>query len=267
MRCPWFWRPRARAVALLMVLCMVLAHFGRAALAGAQGSMAIVTGAEHVFIRRGPGTEFPPFANLSAGAKVEIQEMRGEWARVLTASGQSGYVRSNFLALATEQRPVSAPTAITATAAPRAPSATATSRVTSPTAGATRQTAAPQQTGQAAGASPESQRVLEDSTPARGGSDQVPTPSLSSSPSRNELEKLHADLVRLNSSVEQLQHLLNLVSARESPLPLAGTSAEGSSMLVSTGILLGAVGLCVGWLLGNAYGRRQERGRRPRVRL
>jgi len=250
-RCPLFRAPGAWAVALLLLVWCMAPHLGRALPAGAQGNMAIVTGAEHVFIRRGPGTEFPPFASLSAGAEVEIQEMRGEWARVLTASGKSGYVRSNFLALATEQRPAS-------TAAPREPSATATA--------GTRQAAAPQQTGQAAGPSPGSQRALEDNTPASVGSEQVPTPSLSS-PSRNELEKLHADLVRLNSSVEQLQHLLNLVTARESPLALAGTSAEGSSMLVSTGILLGAVGLCVGWLLGNAYGRRQERGRRPRVRL
>src|SRR5271169_5626060 len=37
----------------------------------AQGNVAIVAG-DHVFIRRGPGTEFPPFATLDAGSTVEV---------------------------------------------------------------------------------------------------------------------------------------------------------------------------------------------------
>ena len=32
-------------------------------------------------------------------------------------------------------------------------------------------------------------------------------------------------------------------------------------------ILLGAIGLGAGWLVGGAYGRRQERGRRSRIRF
>ncbi|MBI3785700.1 MAG: SH3 domain-containing protein [Deltaproteobacteria bacterium] len=64
-----------------------------------QASTAIVTGTERVFVRRGPGNEFPPFASIPSGSTVDVQEMRGEWARIITASGQVGYINNRFLSL------------------------------------------------------------------------------------------------------------------------------------------------------------------------
>jgi uncharacterized protein YraI len=243
---------------ILMPLCLALVQTVRPTAAGAQGNTAVVTGAEHVFIRRGPGTEFPPFANLSEGTKVEIQEMRGEWARVLTASGQSGYVRSNFLALPAEQH--ASPGAVT--------SPTPRSRATSPTVGPTQRAVTPQRApDHASSPTPENRHVQEEPTPSKSETEQVPTPLPSAGPSASELEKLRADLVRLNAAAEQLQRRLDVDAPKDGAIPLAVSPVEGGSMFISTGILLGAIGLCIGWLLGNAYGRRRERGRRPRVRL
>jgi hypothetical protein len=83
-----------------------------------------------------------------------------------------------------------------------------------------------------------------------------------------EIEKLHGDVARLTTTVEQLQRRLGADAPKDSVPPLQTSPADGDSrVMTSTAILLAAIGLCVGWLLGNAYGRRQERGRRPRVRL
>src|SRR5574337_1505652 len=108
-----FAAPRFRA----SITCL-LVSLATATATWAQGNTAVITGAEHVFIRRGPGTEFPPFATLSQGATVEIQEMLGEWARIRTVTGQSGYVRSTFLSPIGERPPAPPP--------PRAAVSTAT---------------------------------------------------------------------------------------------------------------------------------------------
>src|SRR5579862_7107522 len=72
--------------------------------AHAQSGSAVIVGVERLYVRRGPGAEFPPFATLTKGDTVEVQEMQGEWARIVTGSGLSGYVRSNFLILPGEHR-------------------------------------------------------------------------------------------------------------------------------------------------------------------
>ena len=218
----------------------------------AQGNTAVITGAEHVFIRRGPGTEFPPFANLSQGATVEIQEMLGEWARVQTVSGQSGYVRSTFLSLTGERPPAATP----ATTVTRVVVSTATpTERQMPTVSAS--------LAQAKTPSPEGHPPQDETL---GTVPTVPAPG-------REIDQLHSDVARLTATVEQLQRRLDVDAPVDAPKdssvpPLQTSAAEGGShVLTSTAILLTAIGLCVGWLLGNAYGRRQERGRRPRVRL
>src|SRR5437870_3286473 len=58
----------------------------------AQSGTAVVTGADRVFVRRGPGSEFAPFATVDKGSTVEVRSVQGEWALIVTAGGQSGYV-------------------------------------------------------------------------------------------------------------------------------------------------------------------------------
>jgi hypothetical protein len=240
---------RVRLSATCLLLCLVAASA-----MSAQGNTAVITGADHVFIRRGPGTEFPPFANLSQGATVEIQEMLGEWARVQTVSGQSGYIRSTFLSLLGDRSPA-------ATTPMRAAVYTATPAERQMPGGATSsaQTKTP---------SPDLQPSPEEVPAAKGHIDTLPNATPAAPLAPGEIEKLHGDVARLTATVEQLQRRLDVDAPKDSVPPLQTAAAEGGSrVLMSTAILLTAIGLCVGWLLGNAYGRRQERGRRPRVRL
>jgi len=99
--------PRRQAIAsrlaalafLTVVVALSLAGVGAEPSKAQQATTAIVTGTERVFVRRGPGNEFPPFASIPSGSTVDVQEMRGEWARIITASGQVGYINSRFLSL------------------------------------------------------------------------------------------------------------------------------------------------------------------------
>ncbi len=232
---------------------------GALSVAGAQPNSAVVTGAQHVFIRRGPGTEFPPFATLVEGSTVEIQEMRGEWTRVLTASGQSGYVNSTFLALPSERRgrpaaTVGAPARSAAAAAtPARPQAAAVSALTEENKNLTAQV-----------------HQLQEELAALKAQAEVTPPAASptAAPPAVDLDKLHDELAHLGAAVEQLNKRLEIEPPRVNVAPLSDLPVDGHGRVVtSTAILLAAIGLCVGWLVGNAFGRRQERGRRPRVRL
>ena len=255
---------QARARFCMVILCLIA---GALSGAGAQSNTAIVTGADHVFIRRGPGTEFPPFASLAEGAEVEVQEMRGEWARVLTASGQSGYVNSNFLALPGE-RPMRTPAA--AVAAPTRPAPTrAAATPTTPT----RSQAAVVQslTEENKNLTARVQELQEELAALKAQAEAptaVPTPVLTPAAPAADTDKLHDDLTQLRAAVEQLNKRLDVEPPHVNVSPLPHVPADGPVPAVtSTAILLTAVGLCLGWLVGNAFGRRQERGRRPRVRL
>ena len=73
---------------------------------------AIVTGTEWVFVRRGPGNQFPPFARIPSGSTVEVQDVHGDWAQIITASGQVGFIHVRFLSFPGE------PTRHTGEAAP-----------------------------------------------------------------------------------------------------------------------------------------------------
>jgi hypothetical protein len=235
---------------LILVLSALFSGF-----AWAQTNTAVVAGAAHVFIRRGPGTEFPPFATLTEGSSVEIQKMHGEWARVLTASGQSGYVKSNFLALPGEHR---------------APLATASPRAVPPTATPARSEAASvhQLTEENKSLTAQIGRLQEELVTLKARAEVTPASAATAAPVAVDVEKLHADLRRLTAAVEQLEKRLDVEPPRVSVSPLPNLPADGPVRVVtSTTILLAAIGLCVGWLLGNAFGRRQERARRPRVRL
>ena len=74
----------------------------------AEATTAIVTGTEWVFVRRGPGNQFPPFARIPSGSTVEVQEVEGDWARIITASGQVGFIHKKFLAFPAGGEPATA---------------------------------------------------------------------------------------------------------------------------------------------------------------
>jgi hypothetical protein len=218
-------------------------------LASAQGTAAVVTGAGRLLVRRGPSKGFAPFAALGKGTKVEVQEMHGEWARIVTPGGQVGYVKSNFLAFPGEQRP--------ATATPGEPASAAA------------------ESGEAAlrsltdrNQSLESEvQSLHEELAALKARAETPAP-VPAGPVAADAEQLSVDLKRLTAAVEGLQHRIDSWPMPEGTLPMVSTKAAGTPAGVSPmAILLGGVGLSVGWLVGTAYSRRQDRGRRSRIRF
>ncbi len=245
---------RHRASCVALWFCLTLLP-GALQTAWGQGNTAVVTGADRVFVRRGPGTEFPPFATLTDGSTVEVLEMQGEWSRVKTANGQVGYMHSNFLALPSEagaaarRAPTEARPQPTAVPTPHPTPHTDTAALTA----ATERNKALE--AQVSALQDELTALKNRPTPVP---EVVPTPVAGNA----ETDELRAELKRLTAAVEGLQQR-------------GGGGAPGEAVptespehgVASTALLLGGVGLLIGWLLGAAYGRNQERGRRSRIRF
>ena len=221
----------------------------------AQGGTAVVTGTQRVFVRRGPGLQYQPFGTLPRGTSVDIQEMQGEWARVLTANGQVGYVNSTFLALPAE---AAKGTGTPETAPPTAPPARAESATLRPL-----QERNPALEAEARGLRQELEALKNRVEPTL-----APLPTAGSTGA--EVEQLRAQIARLTTAVEGLQRGLADTRSASEPQVAVSTSPsnDGAPHTVSpTALLLGAAGLGAGWLMGGAFGRRQERGRRSRIRF
>lgn len=243
----------------VLILLLALA----AAAAWAQGgSTAVVTGAERVFVRRGPGTQFPPFATLTEGSTVDVKEMSGEWARISTANGQVGYVNSNFLALPGEHRAVRQVAKPTAAAAP--------------TAIATPAAASLSEQNKALAAQVE--QLRQELTAERERVEARPTPPTGPTIAPD-AQQLNAEVARLTEAVETLQRRLDAGQSGMGGEPAANPppwgddptkhifpSPETSPAVSPVAVLLALIGLAAGWLMGSAHGRRQ-RDRRARVRL
>ncbi len=235
-------RTAARILTGVAVLAVTLA-----AAHGAERVAGVVRAAEAVYLRRGPGTEYPAFATLLRGAEVEVQGITGAWAAVRTASGERGYVHVAFLDLpAGATLPHVTPPGPAATIPP---SATAS--------GASSGAAAPEGTAQARPeeeiAAPRPQ--LARPSPTAAGRVEAAAPT----------DDVRADLQRLLHLTEELHRHVVQQSAQSPPagVPVPASEAPG----VAATLALAGAGLLVGFLIGAAYGRRQERGQRTRVRF
>lgn len=214
---------------------------------GAERVTGVVRGAEAVYIRRGPGTEYPAFATLLRGAEVEVQGITGAWAAVRTASGERGYVHIAFLEL---------------------PGGATVPRLTPPE---TQAAISPSPTAPAAGGSAP---APEGNVPARPQEEiaaQHPQLAKPSPPPAGRAEAgppaddLRADMQRLLHLTEEVHRHVVQQRAQVPPaeVPVAASDAPG----VASTLALAGAGLLVGFLIGTVYGRRQERGQRTRVRF
>jgi len=264
--------------------------------AAAESGSAVIVGVERLYVRRGPGAEFPPFATLTKGDTVEVQEMQGEWARIVTGSGLSGYVRSNFLQLPGEHKKpattpptlptptVKAPPVVKPTATAKTPTST---RLASPT---------PTTPTTLRAANAEIQRLQQQIAELKGHTDGVAsagatpafgTPTLASalsespavasatpSPTPTQLvaaaagdtDPAQAEIARLTQLVETLQRRLDARPPIEGlTTPVVPSDSPAHSW--SSGLTLGIIGAALGWFVGSIWGRKPDRGRRPRVRF
>jgi uncharacterized protein YgiM (DUF1202 family) len=219
--------------------------------AAAESRPAVVEGTTQLFIRRGPGTEFPPFATLTGGSQVQVEETHGAWARVTTASGQVGYVHARFLKMARAAETAPPPTSESATVQP--------TRWMSPTGAAPTEIRTSTAT-----------EVEEQTTPVI-----EPTATPVELPLEPQVRGSAGPPVSLPDEQAEIRRLADAVEAlgrrfdQRLPLP----NGAGSTMIEPTtgvsggAVLLGLLGVIVGWLLGATYQRNKERGRRSRIRL
>ena len=196
--------------------------------APAQPVAATVRGVEAVNVRRGAGTESPAFRSLARGAHVRVEEVSAQWARVTLEDGDSGYVNVAYLQL---EPGATFPLTATPTVAPAAAPAGAV-----------------------------------EAAPAVGV---TPRPAAL----EGELAQLRERLAALESAVVTPpagEPPAGAVASGETPrpvVPLAAPVAPPDQLDIGPSLALAGVGLVIGFLLGTAYGQRQERHRRSRVRF
>jgi len=259
------WGPATAGIRVLVIVGLV----GVGALVDAawgQGGKAVVTGAERVVVRRGPGREFPPFASVSRGESVDVQEIKGEWARINTRRGEAGYVNSTFLALPGEHErrvvPVSA-TATPSAATPTAVAPTAVAPTVTAAPAAARSTVAPAaaDTGRTATLEADVRRLREELAAATSRT-LVPT----AAPAVPVVTVRDIEPLR-----EQLQQTLAALDALQRRVEATGAPADGvadeSSIVSSHSLFLLVVGLLAGWVAHTVYGRTSDRGYRSRIRF
>jgi len=191
--------------------------------------VATVRGGEAVNVRRGASTESPKFRSLARGAQVRVEEVNAQWARVTLKDGDSGYVNVAYLQFAPG---ATVPPAATPTVAPAA---------------------APAGVIEAAAA------VADGVTPRPAALE-------------GQLAQLRERLAALESAVVPPagEPPAGAVASGETPrpiVPLAAPVAPPDQLDIGTSLALAGVGLVIGFLLGTAYGQRQERHRRSRVRF
>lgn len=217
-------------LACAAVCCVVLTPLGSAA--AVKGT---VRGAEVVNVRRGPGPSTVAFAALPKGSTVAVEHVAGGWALVVLQNGERGYVNAAFLDLPPDVPilPVDTPAAET--------------------------TAAPAPTG-------------------------GPTPAATEVYLQEQLSRVLERVAALESAMSTPSAVPRHEDAPAAGRPESPAAAEPTPMRVAEpavppvddaadlrgigpALALAGVGLVIGFLIGAAYGQRQERKRRSRVRF
>lgn len=254
---------RLRQRGVVAIVAMLAISVGVAYQAAAADNKAVVHGASKLFVRRGPGMSFPPFARLSEGSIVKVHDRQGSWVRIETAGGQVGFVNQKFLTpvgegeLADAAPPTEAELLDTPTAAATAavtPAAVETQSTTAPTPGAGGRRRANEAT--ASLAETPSGSTLGAETPL----DTPTRPTMA-----DERVSIADEVRRLSEAVVVLEKRIG----ESEPIGdgFGDGEADEENSVSGGAILLTLLGIGFGWYVGSRYGRAQERGRRSRIRF
>jgi hypothetical protein len=235
-------RPLFGAMSMLMVVSV--AH---------AAGRATVRGAEAVNVRRAPSSDSPSFATLARGASVKVERVEDGWAVVTLESGREGYVKAAFLNLPPGIEVVALPPTVAALAPTFSPAALGAEAAISPAPASTPEVRA----GGERGDGLERQVAQLRDRLAALESAIVPS-SESATPAHNDAgESAGKDLA---ASAD--------VSSRAAGGALCPTVTRSQdSPELGPSLALAGVGVVLGLIIGAAYGRRQERNRRSRVRF
>ena len=226
---------------------------------------ASVRGAEVVNVRQAPSTGSPVLLSLPKGREVTVEKVVGDWAVITLAGGRRGYIRTIYLALPTGIEVVAGPPA-TVEISPRVLPA-----VTPPRAASWSPTPPP------------TVSAMPTQTPATAGTPSADAEAPGGTGLQREVAELRHRLAALESAVVATQPGAPAATREGSgPTPPATvgepepTRAQVFAPTVAQlpnpeeigpSLAMAGVGLVIGFLLGGAYGRRQERNRRTRVRF
>lgn len=230
----------SRPVLLVYFYLGALLLAGFPQVAAAAGN-AVIHGASALNVRSGPGRDHPAFTTLKEGDRVEVEATEGSWVRIRTPDGQIGYVHKAFVVpLETEEAAAPPPEAEGEPASSGEVEAAPEEVPSEPGPGGT----ADRETGAPDGDVMAGQRRLE-----------------------RLVEGLQEDVGKLLEIARQRSDVRAAVRPTPTPTPLlVGITPVDAT---ESGSLLGLsiIGLVAGFILGMIYGRRQERGRRTRVRF
>jgi Bacterial SH3 domain len=233
----------------LLCLVLLVATFVALGVGRAEARPATVTGADRVFVRRGPSVDFQAFSTVEKGQRVDVQGTTGDWALVKVPSGEQGYISGLYLVYL-DGTPVAgnlaAPTA-TATAAGVAQVPTPAGVAVSAAAGLAQENAALK--AKAEGLQQELDSLRKATT--------HPTPAA------DDIVALRAEVRRLADTTDALRSRLDSPGAGAVPLAFGG----GEQWSTPTVVVVGAVALLLGWLIGGGLARREERNKRTRIRF
>jgi SH3 domain-containing protein len=214
---------------------------------------ATVRGAEAVNVRRAPSPDSAAIATLARGSSVKVQRVEDGWALVTLESGREGYVKAAFLEL---------PAGIQVIALqPTAPAAVPTP------------------------------------SPAELGAEPAVSPAPAATPAaraEGEREGLERQVAQLRDRLAALESAIVSSPGSATPAARSDTGESAGKDLVASGdvpgheaggallptvtrspdsqelgpsLALAGIGVILGLIIGAAYGRRQERNRRSRVRF